>query len=74
MTNFERLRDAGLFHGHIQQQTDLDQAVSATIDTLTSEEVDALISAYNKLPHDDPTQQATQSRDQVRQCMSITGF
>lgn len=67
MNNFERLRDAGLLPDGIRQADQLDTTAYDTIDSLTSEEVDALISAFDKIRGDE-------AKNRVRETMSICGF
>lgn len=49
MSNFDILYKAGMFPSSVKQESDLDPKVQATIRTLSSEEVDVLISTFKKL-------------------------
>ena len=66
MKNFNRLNQAGLFPPNVKNEGDLAPEAQRVIDALTSEEVEALISSFNKV-------------DQVRQTeiqntMTVSGF
>ena len=67
MSNFDRLRDAGLFPDNITQSDHLDTTAYDTIDSLSSAEVDALISAFDKI-------QGNEAKNQMREAITICGF
>jgi GTP-sensing pleiotropic transcriptional regulator CodY len=49
MRNFDVLYKAGLFPSSVNQESDLDFKVQATIESLSHEEISALTSIFNKL-------------------------
>jgi hypothetical protein len=49
MKNFDRLHQAGLFPSDVKNEGDLAPDARQVINRLTSEEVEALISSFNKV-------------------------
>ncbi|WP_437907139.1 hypothetical protein WME95_04330 [Sorangium sp. So ce327] len=63
MSNFDTLYNAGMFPSAVTKEADLDPTVRDTIARLSSDEINALISAYKKL--DSTAQSNTQAFLQV---------
>jgi hypothetical protein len=66
MKNFARLNQAGLFPSNVRSEGDLSPNDLQVINRLTSEELEALISTFNKVD------QGRQS--EVQNLMPVVGF
>jgi hypothetical protein len=66
MKNFDRLNQAGLFPQNVRHETDLAPEAQRVIDGLTGEEIEALISSFNKVAH--------ARKAEIQNLMPICGF